>query len=358
MPEAFKNYLNEKVIDLFASVFKKNYSEFDSKSFKKNVFDEGWKNLELMERIHHITKTLREFLPEDYLKALEILRNAYANFSGMGTTIFPDFVSMYGLDYFDESVAAIDYFTRNSTSEFAVRPFIQKYGMRMMKVMEKWAESDNEDVRRLASEGCRPRLPWGIRLHGFVKDPLPILPILTKLMNDESEYVRNSVANNLNDISKDNPKLVLEFAKKWIGKNNETDWIIKHACRTLLKNGDPETLQLFGYVDPDHIRLDNFSVSESVKMGDDLKFSFSLCSDDCSLGKIRVEYGIHFLRKNGKLNRKVFKISEFQCEKSSVSYDKKYSFKKITTRKYYPGELMIEIIVNGRSFGEKRFELQ
>ena len=357
MPEPFKNYLNKNVIVLFATSFSEVCPSFDSASFEKSVMDDKWENRELMERIHHITAILKAHLPDDYLEALKILKKVYSNFSGMGTTVFPDFVQTYGLDYFDESVEALDFFTRNSTSEFAVRPFIKKYGSRMMKVMNRWAESDNEDVRRLSSEGCRPRLPWAIALPQFKKDPKPIFPILEKLINDESEYVRKSVANNLNDISKDNPEFVISFAKKWLGKNKESDWIIKHACRTLLKNGDHETLKLFGYIDPKHIKMKNFSVDKSVKMGDDLSFSFSLTSIGCNLGKIRVEYMMHFLRKNGKLNQKVFKISEFTCNKSEITYQKKYSFKQITTRKYYPGTQEIEIVVNGKSFSKKSFEL-
>jgi len=260
--------------------------------------------------MRHISETLHKYLPFEYSEAIEILVKASSKFSGFEYMFFPGFVELYGLDRYEVSISALEHFTKHSSSEFAVRPFIKKYNSKMMAQMNSWAESNSHHVRRLASEGCRPRLPWAMALPDFKKDPHPVLSILEKLKNDESEYVRRSVANNLNDISKDNPKTVIEIARNWLGDNAKTDWIFKHGCRTLLKRGEPEIMALFGFAKPEHIRISDFIVQESVEMGGDITFSFTLKSRQRQLGKLRIEYAIDFMKKNGSSSRKLFKLSE------------------------------------------------
>jgi 3-methyladenine DNA glycosylase AlkC len=228
----------------------------------------------------------------------------------------------------------------------------------MMKQMELWADSDNSHVRRLASEGCRPRLPWAMALPDFKKDSTPILPILEKLKNDESEYVRRSVANNLNDISKDHRDLLVKISRDWLGNNENTNKLIKHACRSLLKQGDKVVLLLFGFTDPCHITLSDFFVHDSVFMGENLSFSFSLYSKERDLGQIRIEYAIDFMKNNGRQARKVFKISEADYSGNSKFVEKNHSFRKISTRTYYPGEHGLTIIVNGVEFASGHFTLK
>ena len=227
----------------------------------------------------------------------------------------------------------------------------------MMEQMEKWAESDNHHIRRLASEGCRPRLPWAIALPEFKKNPEAVLKIINKLIYDDSEYVRRSVANNLNDISKDNPDIVINIAKEYLGKNKNTDKLIKHACRTLLKQGNSEVLKLFGYTEPDHITIKNFKIQKSVSIGNPLEFSFNLISSNSHLGKIRIEYAIDFLIKNGKHSRKIFKISEVESLGKKKKVKKQHSFKLITTRTYYQGTHGLSIIVNGQELIKNSFKL-
>ena len=221
--------------------------------------------------------------------------------------------------------------------------------------MNVWSKSKNEHVRRLATEGCRPRLPWAIALPKFKENPSKILTILNRLKNDESEYVRKSVANNLNDISKDNPKLVIEIAKKWLGKTKETDWVVKHGCRTLLKAGNVDILKLFGYKVWKNIKVNHFSVTKSIKMGDDIFFEFVLNNNNKRLGKLRLEYAIEFVRKNDKISKKVFKISEGDYLELERKVKKKHSFRKISTRQYYPGVHFLSLIVNGKEYAKKRF---
>lgn len=358
MPEAFKNLYNKHLLTSLADQLKVYYPQFDKRGFINEVLDNEWQNKELKQRMRQVTESLRNYLPADYVKTINILRKTSTNFTGFEYMFFPEYVELYGLDDFETSIEALEHFTENASSEFAVRPFIKKYNDKMMKQMMEWAKSDNHHVRRLASEGCRPRLPWAMALPEFKNNPQPVIKILEKLKNDESEYVRRSVANNLNDISKDNPDLVVNIAKRWLGKSSGTDWLVKHGCRTLLKRGDLETLELFGLSKPGHVKVKDFKLPKSVKRGNSCTFSFTLESKKQDLGKLRVEYGIDFLLKNGKQSQKVFKVSESDNTSKSKTIVKSHSFKKITTRTYYPGTHSINIIINGHVLANGKFELK
>jgi 3-methyladenine DNA glycosylase AlkC len=357
MPEPLKNLFSPDLLNSLSRDVKAIYPEFDKEGFCEFVFDVDWNRRELKDRMRHIAVALRQYLPQDFQEAIEILKKVSSGRNGFEYMFFPDFVELYGLDDFELSVSALEYFTSFSSSEFAVRPFIMKYPARMVKEMESWAESSNLHIRRLASEGCRPRLPWAMALPGFKTDPTPILAILEKLKNDESEYVRRSVANNLNDISKDNPQLVFEIAKRWSGKSSETDKLIKHACRSLLKSGDPEIMAFFGFPCARHIIVDSFQVQDHVEIGGEMVFSFNLKSNQSKLGKLRIEYAIDFMKKNGRQSRKLFKLSESDNLTSGKSVTRKHSFKKISTRKYYCGQHDVAIIVNGIELAKKDFVL-
>lgn len=357
MPEPLKNMLDRELITSISNELKSAYPGLESEAFCESVIDEDWEGKELKERISFISIKLRQFLPDNYREAVEILKAVPSRPFGFGYMSFPGIVELYGLDEFEVSIPAMEHFTKYSSSEFAVRPFIRKYPDRMMAQMEKWAESDNHHVRRLASEGCRPRLPWAGSLPEFKKNPEPVLRVLEKLKNDESEYVRRSVANNLNDISKDNPRVTISVAKRWIGKNPGTDWIVKHACRSLLKQGNREVMEMFGLARTDHLVIEDLKVQKSVHMEDCLDFSFVLKSQENSLGNVRIEYAVDFMKKNGKQSRKLFKISESDYSVREKAIKKRHSFRSITTRKYYPGAHGIAVIVNGKELARGTFEL-
>ncbi|WP_339727877.1 DNA alkylation repair protein [uncultured Gimesia sp.] len=359
MAKLLKDHFDRDYLRRLAEEIRKHEPAFPKQKMLSFVFDAEWEHRELKQRMRHISNAMHEYLPSDYEAALNILKQAAPQFGGFEAMFFPDFVEVYGLEKWDLSLPALEHFTEFSSSEFAVRPFIQQDQKRMMRQMNRWATSKNHHVRRLASEGSRPRLPWAMALPEFKKDPGPTLPILEKLKADPSEYVRRSVANHLNDISKDHPDLVLDIAKQWIKGKAETQWIVKHACRTLLKQGSPEVLALFGYQAPEEIRLQGFKISpKRVAWGRDVQFQFELVSQAGELGPLRVEYAIEFVRQNGVSSRKVFKISEGQVSQSSRSYSRSYSFKPISTRKYYPGLHRIAIIVNGQEMVDGQFELQ
>jgi len=345
--EPLKNSYNEAFADRLIAELQLHYPPFNGDSFKQQLFDSAWPARELKQRMRHITVALHAHLPADYPQALAILKPASMRFTGFEAMFFPDYVECYGLGDYQASITALEHFTQYSSSEFAVRPFIERYGDKMMLQMQRWAESDNHHVRRLASEGCRPRLPWATALPRFKKNPDAVLKVISRMRCDESEYVRRSVANNLNDISKDHPERLLQIAREWLGRSAKTDWIIKHACRSELKRGSPEMLKLFGYAPPDHVKVVDFTLQPVVKMGEGLSFSFRLETAEKLLGRLRIEYAIDFLKANGKQHRKVFKISESDYVEPQKRVSRCHSFRVISTRKHYPGEHALVVIVNG-----------
>ena len=359
MPEPLKNMYNPESIREFALQIKEVYPAFLLEEFMADILDDTWEELELKARGRRISENMGKYLPDDYPTAIEILNQVAPKVTGFFAIIFPDFVEVFGQEekYWDISIGALEEYTKYSSSEFAVRPFIIKSEEKMMAQMVAWSKDENEDVRRLSSEGCRPMLPWAMALPKYKEDPTPILPILEQLKADPSLYVRKSVANNINDISKTNPEVVIGLAKKWLGKNKDTDWIVKHGLRTLLKQGHREALGLFGYHDSLALEVTNFKIDKTkVPMEEEVTFSFELLAKEDT--KLRLEYGVDYMKANGKRNRKIFQISESALKKSEKkSYEKKHSFEELSTRKHYPGLHSITLIVNGVEGETLDFEL-
>lgn len=270
-----------------------------------------------------------------------------------------DYIALEGLSDFDFSMGMLKRLTKLSSSEFAVRAFIQSDQERALQHVQKWATDNNLHVRRLASEGIRPRLPWGVRLQQLVIDPAPILPILETLKNDQEEYVRRSVANNLNDIAKDHPAVVAKIAQQWLkGADNNRTRLVKHACRTLVKQGHKPTLKALGFSTP-NIELNTLTIhTPNVVLGDYLEFEFELSSLAKKTQSLIIDYIVHHRKSSGETSPKVFKlktISLSPAEKKCIV--KKHPIKPITTRTYYAGVHWLEIQVNGDSFGRKKFTL-
>jgi hypothetical protein len=200
-------------------------------------------------------------------------------------------------------------------------------------------------------------LPWAIALPAFKKDPRPALPLLENLRNDPSEYVRRSVANHLNDIAKDNPSVVLEVARRWKGLSPETDALIKHACRTLLKKGDAGVLSLHG-LDARNLEVSSLQHTRKLRMGEALNFECTVSNKSRKPVLTRLEYALYFLRQNGQYGKKVFKISEKIIPgNSSIKVSRSHAFRPITTRVYYAGTQRLSIIVNGKESGSVDFRL-
>jgi 3-methyladenine DNA glycosylase AlkC len=357
MAERLKDmFFTQESIDNFADTIKQHYPDFDKSKFQKLMFDASFDAKELLDKMKHTTKSLFDTLPKPYKKALDILIKAAPDVKGFEAMALPDFVATYGIDEWDLSLPTLGHFTKYYSSELAIRPFLAKDPEKGMVYMAAWADDKDPKVRRLASEGCRPRLPWAIALPKFKKDPSPIFPILEKLKDDASEDVRRSVANNLNDISKDNPELALGICEKWHGQSEETDKIVKHACRTMLKAGDKRALAIFGYSDPSLIEVTNLSLDKkALNIGDVLTFAFDITVQEKS--KVRLEYAVYFVKAKGKLSKKVFKITEKDYKAGTYSLSRKQTFQEQTTRKHYPGTHQISIIVNGEEKVKESFEL-
>jgi 3-methyladenine DNA glycosylase AlkC len=358
---------NEQSVDALAAAIQKEHPTFDREAFLARVFDQAWDARELKERMRHITTVLHDFLPQDYRTALDVLRRAIPALTHLGfeKMVFPDYVEVYGLDDWEASIPALEQFTQHASAEFAIRPFIVRDQERTMVQMLEWAQHENPDVRRLASEGCRPRLPWGIRLPALQADPSPILLILEQLKLDESESVRRSVANNLNDISKDNPDVVIEVLRRWQADDGAgIRWITSHALRTLVKQGHPDALELLGHSSEPAIAVRNLTVEPAagtpwVPLGGEVTFSFEIESLSDQPQDLMIDYVVHLMRANGKQTPKVFKLTRRTLQPGEiVRITKKHSFAPVTTRKYYAGEHAIEPKINGRLFERVGFVLR
>ncbi|WP_432709182.1 DNA alkylation repair protein [Pedobacter sp.] len=350
-----KNLYNQTFYDTLALALNKVLPGFDPVKFNSLIFNEHFPLMELKERMRHTTLILHKFMPAQFSDAASVIYELINELRLMGCgedelafIFLPDYLECYGIDDVANAVPALEFVTQFVSCEFAVRPFLLKYFDLMMAQMKDWSRHDSAKVRRLASEGCRPRLPWAMAIPMLKKDPSLILPILENLRNDSSESVRRSVANNMNDISKDNPEVVLRLAKAWMGLSKNTDAVIKHGCRTLLKRGHAEILKYYG-LDTHGLLVTDFRViTPQMMMGDALAFSFSIQNGHSAPKLIRLEYGVYYQKANGTLARKVFKISEriFKAGER-VAIDRKQSFRPITTKVFYPGEHQLSLIING-----------
>lgn len=351
-----KDIYNTAFFDGFTQVLAQLLPAFDKQKFLAQIYNDQWEHLELKARMRHIANVLKTHLAQDYtssitqlLACVDLLEQNGITEQSLEYMFLPDFIETNGLEHCELSLQAMERLTQYTSCEFAIRPFIIRYPDQVLAQMKAWAQHQNQHLRRLASEGCRPRLPWAMALPALKKDPTPILPILETLKQDESEYVRRSVANNLNDIAKDHPALVVEIAQKWKGLSPETDKLVKHASRTLLKQGNQTLMQLFGFGAIDDIALEQFQIlTPQVTIGDALAFSFQITNKAKKNTKIRLEYALYYLKANGSHSKKVFKISEKEYAAQSVTaIERKQSFKIITTRKFYPGEHKLSLIING-----------
>ena len=365
MSNLFKDVYNPTFYSEFASVVSDVIPDFSGDQFNQLIFTDLFKTMELKERMAHTSAVLHHFLKSDFSKAVIQIIDIINALEAQGIKeksveymFIPHYIEQYGINDFNSAIVAFERITQFTSCEFAVRPFLIRYSEAMLKQMIDWTTHSHASVRRLASEGSRPRLPWAMALPAFKKNPEPLLPILDTLKNDIDEVVRRSVANNLNDIAKDNPDFVVQFATANIGKTTVTDKLIKHACRTLFKQGHEDVLALYG-LSSNNLAVEKLKLaSDKVNVGGALAFEFELTNNSEDSRTVRIEYAIHYLKKNGTLAPKVFKISERElAANQTLTINRQQSFKVITTRVFHLGAHQVSIIVNGKTFMNKAFEL-
>lgn len=365
-PNAFKLWFDAALVERIAAKFANVDAGFDASGFIAQCLA-GLDELELKDRVRHITTALRSHLGDDYPMAIDRILavippgKATAEEVSDGFELWPycHYVQTYGLDHLDVSMHAMFELTQRFSAEFAVRPFLIRYPSEVLERLQHWTTHPNPHVRRWISEGTRPRLPWGMRLQAFVDDPAPILPLLEALRHDPEEYVRRSVANNLNDIAKDHPEMVVEIAARWWADSNDTERrMIKHALRTLVKNGDAAALAILGF-DTAAIAVEAFDVTpKTLRMGGSVELTLRLRSEGISGQKLLIDYAIHHRKANGSTSPKVFKWTTRELEAGEVlELSKSHSMRKVTTRKYYAGEHAVEVLINGTSVAKRQFVL-
>lgn len=316
--------------------------------------------LGIMQRLRQVATSLHQTLSGGFPENVEVLHALAPRIGhGFASIALPEYVALYGEAHFDLSMEALRFLTRFGSSEFAIRPFLARDLERTLAVMETWAHDDNEHVRRLASEGCRPRLPWSFQIKELVADPSPVANILQALKSDPSLYVRKSVANHLNDITKDSPGWVLERLEAWPIDDARTAWIVKHALRTLIKKGDPRALALIGAGGKAEVKVDDFAVAPAaITLGQRIRMDARLVSTSDEPQRLVVDYAVHYVKKGGSPSRKVFKLKTVDLAPGAAcDLTVGQTIRDFTTRKHYSGRHRVELMVNGETLAEGSFDL-
>jgi 3-methyladenine DNA glycosylase AlkC len=372
MAEALKNHYGPDIPRRIAAMIRAVHPSFDVRSFVQHALD-GYEALELMQRGAKIAEALHAHLPGDFPAAVEILlasldrpavlkskgadKNPITAFLFLPHTVY---VAEHGLEHFEVAMRAQHALTQRFSAEFSIRRFLQLKQIDTLRVLKAWAADPSEHVRRLVSEGTRPRLPWAPRLRAFQQDPRPVLALLELLKDDPSPYVRRSVANNLNDIGKDHPALLYKTVARWSKNASENrQWIIRHALRSAVKRGEPGALRVLGFGGTAKVSIKNANVSPArVKKGAAVNISFDMANAAPRAQRLLVDLRVFFMKANAKTRPKVFKLRTVVLAAGATeSFSKRLSLKELTTRKHYPGMHTVEVVVNGRAVPLGKFEL-
>ena len=370
--ELMKNGLAEPAIYRISAALNTVLTKFDQSAFINDCLN-GLGALELKERVDHIIDVLHQYLPTDFAQTADCLMAIPAiwdhgdeNDPLRSFAAWPiiDYIAKHGIEQPNLALQVLKTLTCLFSAEFAIRPFILKYPELCHQNLASWSKDEDYHVRRLVSEGTRPRLPWGIRLPPFVKDPSPCLGYLDQLKDDEQLYVRRSVANHLNDIAKDHPDIVITTCKQWLAEvknkpSTDLQWLIKHATRTVVKQGHPEVFSLLGFTNKPKVDVKLNIATPTVVFGNQLEFELTLTSKAKKSQKFVLDYAVHFVKANGETSPKVFKLKNMNLAAGeTTTLAKKQAIKPITTRKYYAGNHKVEVFINGESKLIKRFELK
>jgi len=368
-PFLLKNGLARPAIDRIATAFKAVHPEFEVKQFARASM-KGLDKLELKERVQHVICVLGEHLPRSFPETVKLLKrippvwdygepdDSTASFAAWPIT---DCVAEFGLDHPRLALGTLKKLTCMFSAEFAVRPFLLSDPDFVYETLASWCSDRSEHVRRLVSEGTRPRLPWSVQLNPAIADPSRGIVLLEKLKDDQSLYVRRSVANHLNDIAKDHPETCIAVCKRWNnGASEERKWIIRHATRTLVKAGHPDVFGLLGFTENPRLQASPIELNrQSLRLGGDITFAARLSNNNKRTQRVVIDYAIHHRKANGTTQPKVFKLKEATIAPGNGHVIKKrHAIKPISTRRYYSGKHAIELLVNGQPVAKATFDLK
>ncbi|HVF03220.1 MAG TPA: DNA alkylation repair protein [Frankiaceae bacterium] len=355
----FKDEISPALVAALAAELRGAWPAFPVESFTARATD-GLAPLALMERVRHVAGALGETLPARFADAARVLDRAVdsATFTGWMTLPCGEYVAAHGIDEPHVALPLLARLTPKFSSEAPIRPFVERHPDVTFGYLREWTRSDDEHVRRLVSEGTRPRLPWASRLRGLVEDPAPAVALLDVLYDDPSLYVRRSVANHLNDIAKDHPALALEIARRWQASGGDgAAWVVRHGLRTLVKRGDPEALGLLGFDHAAAVRLASLTVSPArLPIGGEATIELTLTADRAT--RVVVDYVVHHAGARGTRAPKVFKLTSRTIDPAAPErIVRRHRFREVSVRRLYPGPHRVEIQVNGRVLGGADVEL-
>lgn len=368
MAEPLIHQFGAEVPRAIAGMLQAVHPPFDASAFVRDALD-GYDRLSLMQRGQHLAQALRRHLPADFEQAVAILLASLdqpqARERGRSLDAFlflPHtlFVASYGLDHFAASMRAQHVLTQRFSAEFSIRAFLLHHPEATLAQLRRWASDPSPQVRRLVSEGSRPRLPWAPRLRAFQTDPTPVLALLELLKDDPALYVRRSVANNLNDIGKDHPQRLEETARRWLlDASPERRWIVGHALRSAVKRGAPGALQLLGFGQPAQLVLERARISPArVAPGAAVHLSFALRNAQPVAQRVLVDFCVHYVKASGRSQPKVFKLKALTLGAGeTVQLDKRLSLAPLSTRQHYPGVHRVDLLLNGQPVTLGVFEL-
>lgn len=366
---ALKHGLGPRAVRCIAQNFKRVEPAFRDRAFVKTA-SAGLEGLELKARVMHIRDALCRVLPEDPTTAIDLVVRATRGWAKAAVGVDPNGFAPWpvieaagelGLARPAEGLEALRIVTHLFSAEFAIREFIASDARTTMKRLMTWTTDRDEHVRRLVSEGTRPRLPWGKRIPALIEAPKGGLALIERLRDDESEYVRRSVANHLNDVAKDHPALAVDVCRRWAKRASpERMALIRHALRTLVKQGDPEALAVLGFNPAARVRVADFTLSpKAIRLGEAVRFAFTVSSTAREAQPLVIDYAVHHVKKSGDRTKKTFKLCTVTlAPRDSMNIEKRHAIRKITTRTYHSGRHALEILINGASRGLVEFDLE
>ncbi len=363
MAEPFKNLLNAKLVRASGQALTQAWPAFDRKRFERLAL-KGLDDLEMKARAMQIADALEAVLAQDFDAACAVIEAALAppiaidgvasprEGEGLaGWIVWPlgEFVARRGLVDPERALRALHALTQRLTAEWAIRPLIVAHPVLVFDTLLAWTRDPSPHVRRLASEGSRPRLPWGLQLKTLITDPSPTLPILAALQDDPSEYVRRSVASHLNDIAKDHPQLVVDWVQRHLpGASAERRALLSHASRTLIKQGHAGMLALWGAGAAFGGRCTLTASPRRIGIGQSVELVLSLRSDSKAAQTLLIDYAVHHVKARGGTSAKVFKGWKLTLGAGeSRTLTRQHSFKSVTTRRYHAGPHRFAVAING-----------